>query len=212
MDQTKYTILDPTKIEDRSFEIITEELGHLTLPEPEASVVKRVIHTTADFEYGRITEIHPDSIESGRAALAKGCIVYCDTNMIVAGANKRVLKSLGCEILTYVDNAEVAAEAKASGITRSIVGINKAAADEKTAIYVIGNAPTALVRICELIESGNINPALVIGVPVGFVGAAESKEMIRKMGVPYVVTNGRKGGSTVAVAILNAIMYGLKRD
>ncbi len=175
MDKTKYTILDPAKIEDRSFEIITEELGHMTLPEPEASVVKRVIHTTADFEYGRITEIHPGAIESGRAALARGCAVYCDTNMIVAGSNKGVLKDLGCEIYTYVDNAEVAAEAKASGITRSIVGINKAAAEENTAIYVIGNAPTALVRISELIEAGLISPALVIGVPVGFCRCSRIK-------------------------------------
>ncbi len=211
MDKSKYTILDPTKIEDRSFEIITEELGLLTLPEPEATVVKRVIHTTADFEYGRITEIHPHAIPSGLAALAKGCSIYCDTHMIEAGINKRVLKSLGCDIYTYIDQEEVIAQAKAEGITRSIVGINKAATDERTAIYVIGNAPTALVRLSELIEAGKVRPALVIGVPVGFVGAAESKDIIKKTGVPYIVTNGRKGGSTVAVAILNAIMYGLRR-
>jgi Precorrin isomerase len=207
MDAKNYTILNPADIETRSFEIITEELGHLSLSDEHAAIVKRVIHTTADFEYGRITEIHPDAVQSALRALRDGCDIYCDTRMIEAGVNKIRLKAMNCSIYTYIDHEEVRAESTKTGITRSILGINKSADNDRTQIYVIGNAPTALVRIAELIRENKISPALVIGVPVGFVGAAESKEFIKSTGVPYIVTNGRKGGSTVAVSILNAILY-----
>lgn len=207
MDATNYTILNPADIETRSFEIISEELGHMNFSGPEAAVIKRVIHTTADFEYGRITELHPQAIQSGLEALKNGCDIYCDTRMIEAGVNKTRLKEMNCNIYSYIDHPDVIVEAKAKGITRSIAGIDKSAENNRTQIYVIGNAPTALVRITELIKEKKINPALVIGVPVGFVGAAESKNFIKETDVPYIVTNGRKGGSTVAVSILNAIIY-----
>jgi len=166
-----------------------------------------VVHTTADFDYARITEIQSGAVSSAVAALVAGCKIYSDTRMIIAGVSKPMLKKLNCELYTYVDDAGVAAESKEKGFTRSILGIEKAVEDPDTKIFVIGNAPTALVRLGELIQEGKVRPALVIGVPVGFVGASESKEFIKKTGVPYIVTNGRKGGSTVAVAILNALLY-----
>ena len=207
MDAKNYIILNPADIETRSFEIITEELGHLNLSPELAPIVKRVVHTTADFDYARITEIQSGAVSSAVAALVAGCKIYSDTRMIIAGVSKPMLKKLNCELYTYVDDAEVAAQSKEKGLTRSILGIEKAVEDPDTRIFVIGNAPTALVRLGELIQEGKVRPALVIGVPVGFVGASESKEFIKKTGVPYVVTNGRKGGSTVAVAILNALLY-----
>lgn len=207
MDAKNYIILNPADIEIRSFEIITEELGHLNLSPELAPIVKRVVHTTADFDYARITEIQSGAVSSAVAALVAGCKIYSDTRMIIAGVSKPMLKKLNCELYTYVDDAEVAALSKEKGLTRSILGIEKAVEDPDTRIFVIGNAPTALVRLGELIQEGKVRPALVIGVPVGFVGASESKEFIKKTGVPYVVTNGRKGGSTVAVAILNALLY-----
>jgi len=207
MEKSHYVELNPNAIESKSFEIITAELGHLHLDESTAAIVKRVVHTTADFDYARITEIHPNAVASAKAALLKGCRIYSDTRMIQAGVSRPALAKLGCELYTYIDDEEVARQSKEQGITRSILGINKAAEDINTAIYVIGNAPTALVRLYELIESKAIAPALIIGVPVGFVGAAESKELIKQTSIPYIVTNGRKGGSTVAVSILNAILY-----
>ncbi len=207
MDAKNYIILNPADIETRSFEIITEELGHLNLSPELAPIVKRVVHTTADFDYARITEIQSGAVSSAVAALVVGCKIYSDTRMIIAGVSKPMLKKLNCELYTYVDDAGVAAESKEKGLTRSILGIEKAVEDPDTRIFVIGNAPTALVRLGELIQEGKVRPALVIGVPVGFVGASESKEFIKKTGVPYIVTNGRKGGSTVAVAILNALLY-----
>ena len=207
MDAKNYIILNPADIETRSFEIITEELGHLNLSPELAPIVKRVVHTTADFDYARITEIQSGAVASAVAALVAGCKIYSDTRMIIAGVSKPMLKKLNCELYTYVDDAEVATQSKEKGLTRSILGIEKAVEDPDTRIFVIGNAPTALVRLGELIQEGKVRPALVIGVPVGFVGASESKEFIKKTGVPYIVTNGRKGGSTVAVAILNALLY-----
>lgn len=210
MDAKNYIILNPNDIESRSMEIITEELGHLNLPASYDSIIKRVVHTTADFDYARITEIHPKAIETAQKALISGCRIYSDTRMIMAGVSKPSLQKYGCDIYTYIDDTEVIEQSKALGLTRSILGIEKASRDTKKQIFIIGNAPTALVRLGELIMAKKVNPALVIGVPVGFVGASESKDFIKQTNVPYIVTNGRKGGSTVAVAILNALLYGLE--
>jgi precorrin-8X/cobalt-precorrin-8 methylmutase len=207
MDAKNYITVNPNEIESRSFEIISEELGHLCMPAEYEAIIKRVVHTTADFDYARITEIHADAIASARKAILEGCRIYTDTRMIIAGVSKPSLKKYNCETYTFIDDEQVAAESKEKGVTRSILGIEKAATDLSTKIFVIGNAPTALVRLSELILEKKINPALVIGVPVGFVGASESKEFVKQTKVPYIVTNGRKGGSTVAVAILNAILY-----
>lgn len=200
----------PQDIEKRNFEIIGEELGNkinkfddTTLP-----VIKRVIHTTADFEYADLIEFMNDAINSGKEALKNGCKIYCDTNMIVNGASKMVLSKFNCEAYCLVADSEVAKEAKERGVTRSIVGMEKAAKDPSTKIFLIGNAPTALYQLKEMIERNEIErPALVVGVPVGFVGAAESKEAFKSLGIPYITINGRKGGSTVAVSILHGILY-----
>lgn len=200
----------PQDIEKRSFEIIGEELGDKINKFDEATlpVIKSVIHTTADFEYADLIEFMNDAINSGKEALKKGCKIYCDTNMIVNGASKMVLSKFNCEAYCLVADSEVVKEAKEKGVTRSIVGMEKAAKDPNTKIFLIGNAPTALYQLKEMIERNEIEkPALVVGVPVGFVGAAESKEAFKSLGIPYITINGRKGGSTVAVSILHGILY-----
>ncbi|MBM7614722.1 precorrin-8X methylmutase [Alkaliphilus hydrothermalis] len=200
-------IKQPMEIEKRSFEIITEELGGRTFPEREGKIIKRVIHTTADFQYADITLIHPEAISEALESLGKGCKIYTDTKMAMAGMNKRALAKHQCEVYTLVDDPQVALEAKERGITRSMVGMEKAMADENTKIFVIGNAPTALFMLCQYMDEGKVNPSLVVGVPVGFVGASESKEELITKSVPYITTRGRKGGSTVAAAIINALLY-----
>ncbi len=160
---------------------------------------QRVIHTTADFEYADLIEFLEDPISSAKEVLSGGCKIYCDTNMIVNGLSKNILKKFNCIPYTLVSDAEVSKEAKARGVTRSIVGMEHAGKDKETKIFLIGNAPTALYKLKEMIEKNEIEkPALVVGVPVGFVGAAESKEIFKNIKVPYITINGRKGGSTVA--------------
>ena len=203
-------IKKPEDIEKRSFEIITEELGEKVkkFTEEELPIVKRVIHTTADFEYADLIEFLGNPIRSAKKVLSKGCKIYCDTNMIVNGLSKNILKKFNCVPYTLVSDAEVSKEAKERGVTRSIVGMEHAGKDKETKIFLIGNAPTALYKLKEMIEKNEIEkPALVVGVPVGFVGAAESKEIFKNIKVPYITINGRKGGSTVAVSILHGILY-----
>lgn len=200
------------EIEKRSFEIITEELGEIAnnFSEEELLVVKRVIHTTADFQYADLIEFKNGAIISGKNALEKGSKIYCDTSMIANGLSKISLKKYGCEAYSLVSDVEVSKIAKERGVTRSIVGMEKALEDEKTGIFVIGNAPTALYKLMEYVKETGIQPKLVIAVPVGFVGAEESKEALENFDFPYIRVRGRKGGSTVAVAILHGILYGLK--
>ncbi|MBN2041899.1 MAG: precorrin-8X methylmutase [Spirochaetes bacterium] len=204
-------ILNPAEIEKRSFEIIDQEIED-NIAEENKPYIYRIIHTSADFEYGKITEIHSDAISSGITAIKSGCRIYADTNMIKSGVKKSALEKFGCEIVTSISDEAVAMEAERRGITRSIVGIEKACKDERIKIFAIGNAPTALHALKEMIFNDKVKPALVIGMPVGFVWAAESKEEIKKTGVPYAVTNGRKGGSTIAVAFLNALLYQLMKQ
>lgn len=212
MEKSNYVNLNPMDIETDSMAIITKELAHISFPVELSDIIKRVIHTTADFEYAQLLEAHPQAVELCKKALQSGCKIYADTSMIVAGVGKPSLNELGCSIHNYVHDADVVAKAKELEITRSIAGIDKAVSDNLFKIYIVGNAPTALVRLCELYKQKKINPALVIGVPVGFVGAAESKEMLKNSGMPYIIVRGRKGGSTVGVAILNAISYQLYRS
>lgn len=200
---------NPEEIEKRSFEILEEEID-FEVPEELKPLVYRIIHTTADFEYAKILEIFPGAVQKGMAAIKNGCRIYADTNMIKAGVNKKILEKYNSEIYTLVADDEVVAEAKERGVTRSIVGLEKACKDSRTKIFAIGNAPTALFTLREMIRNGGTRPELVIGVPVGFVGAAESKEEFKSSGVPYIITKGRKGGSTIAVAALNAIMYQIR--
>lgn len=198
----------PMAIENKSFEIITNELGEKInkFTEDELKIVKRLIHTTADFEYADIVEISKNAIESGKKSIAEGNKIYCDTNMIVNGLSKKTMEKWNVSAYCLVSDDEVVIEAKERGLTRSMVGMEKAIKDEKTKIFLIGNAPTALFTLMEAIEKG-YRPDLIVGVPVGFVGAEDSKEKLRTLDIPYIVTRGRKGGSTVAVAIFHGILY-----
>ena len=204
-------IKDPKSIEVRSFEIITEGLAGKAdhFSEEEQLIVKRLIHTTGDFDYVNIVEFQNNPIESAKEALEAGnCRIYCDTNMIVTGLNKIGLAKFGCSAYCLVNDEEVAKEAKERGITRSMVGIEKAVKDKDTKIFLIGNAPTALFKLLEEISKEDAEkPQLIAGVPVGFVGCPESKAALSDYDVPFIRTNGTKGGSTVAVAVLHGILY-----
>jgi len=206
--QRKDVIRDPAAIESESFRIIDAEAGAHRFSAQEWPLVRRVVHTSADFEFIANTVISAGAIDSGMAALKQGGMIYCDTNMIVAGVNKQRLAALGCELHCYVADPEVAREARERGVTRSIVGLEKGVA-AGCRIFLIGNAPTALYALLELHAAGKVDPALVIGCPVGFVGAAESKEELYRSNLPYIVCRGRKGGSTIAVALLNALIIQL---
>lgn len=200
-------LLAPAEIERRSMAIIAAELGETGLaPEVEA-VVKRVIHATADFDYFRTLRITPADVEAGIAALAMGAPIVTDTQMAWAGINKMAASRLGCGVFCHIADADVAEAALETGGTRSRAAVDKAAALYPAGIYVVGNAPTALIRICELVESGRLNPALVVGTPVGFVQVEESKELLLDLPAPSIVAHGRKGGSPVAAAIMNALLY-----
>ena len=197
----------PAEIEARSMEIIQLELGERTFPPEILPVVKRVIHTTADFDYAGNLVFSPGAVEKGVAALKAGCALVTDTQMARAGVNKRVLEKFGGEALCFMSDPDVAAEAKARGVTRAAVSMERAARLDRPLILALGNAPTALVRACELLEAGELRPALIIGVPVGFVNVVESKELLLTQDVPYIAARGRKGGSNVAAAICNAMLY-----
>ncbi len=203
----------PGEIERRSFEIITEELGERTFPKEQEDIIKRVIHTTADFEYADTMTFSKDAVSSALSALKdRGrTMIVMDTNMTRSGIHRASLEKLGIEAVCYMADPDVAREAKEQGMTRAAVSMNKAArtAEEtgKRVIFSVGNAPTALIAIEELIREGRVHPALVIGVPVGFVNVVQAKERIMTADVPYIVAKGRKGGSTVAAAILNALLY-----
>ena len=197
----------PAEIEARSMEIIQSELGERTFPAEVLPVVKRVIHTTADFDYADNLIFSPGAVEKGVAAIKAGCTIVTDTQMARSGINKRVLEKFGGEAMCFMSDPDVAAEAKARGVTRAAVSMERAAKLDRTLILALGNAPTALVRACELLEAGTLRPALIIGAPVGFVNVVESKELLLTEKVPYIVARGRKGGSNVAAAICNAMLY-----
>ncbi|MBK5243425.1 MAG: precorrin-8X methylmutase [Eubacteriaceae bacterium] len=205
-------INNPQEIEERSFEIITEELGDKLFPESIAPLVKRIIHTTADFEYADLLQILNGGYESGMEALKQGKKIYADTRMIQVAVNKKALADHGIEIVNFVHDADVAAQAKERGVTRSTVGMEKALKDPSIGIFAIGNAPTALYTLIEKIKSGDAKPDLIIGAPIGFVGAAESKAALDQIETPIIRINGRKGGSPVVAAILNAMLYQLGRE
>lgn len=197
----------PAEIEARSMEIIQSELGDRTFPAEVLPVVKRVIHTTADFDYADNLVFSAGAVEQGIAAIQGGCTIVTDTQMARSGINKRVLEKFGGEAVCFMSDADVAAEARERGVTRAAVSMERAAGLDRTLILALGNAPTALVRACELLEEGALKPALIIGAPVGFVNVVESKELLLTEDVPYIVARGRKGGSNVAAAICNAMLY-----
>lgn len=199
----------PAEIERRSFEIIEEELGR-ELDPVQKPIIKRVIHTTADFSYVDTLCFSDGAVEAGLAALREGCDIVTDTNMGKSGINKTRLAQYGGEVHCFMADEDVAKEAKSRGTTRAVISMEKSATIGKDVIYAIGNAPTALIRLYELIVEGRIHPKLIIGVPVGFVNVVEAKELIMTADVPYIVARGRKGGSNVAAAICNALLYQLK--
>ena len=199
--------IKPMDIEKRSFEIITQELGERVLSPEQAPIIKRVIHTSADFDYADNLCFSAHSVENALAAIRAGADIVTDTKMAMAGISKPTLAKSGGEVHCFMSDEDVAAEARVRGTTRAVVCMEKAAALKKPLIFAIGNAPTALLRLEELVQAGTVRPALIIGVPVGFVNVVESKERIMGLDVEYIVARGRKGGSNVAAAIVNALLY-----
>ena len=201
----------PADIEKRSMEIIDQELGNITSPEDKRDIIKRVIHTTADFEFARTMCFSDDAVARGMDALKRGATILTDTNMACTGISAVSLKKLGGQKVCYMADPEIAAIAKKNGSTRATASMDKACDIEGPLIIAIGNAPTALLRLAELIEADKIHPDLVIGVPLGFVNVIASKEAIMKCHVPYIFATGRKGGSAIAAAICNGLIYRLTR-
>lgn len=197
----------PNEIEKRSFEIIAEEIGDARLDAQIAPIVKRVIHTTADFEYLDSLCFSEQVVEKALEAIRRGTDIVTDTNMALSGINKGALAKSGGKAYCFMADEDVARKAAENSSTRASVSMEKAAEMGKPLIFAIGNAPTALIKLDELIKEHRIEPALIIGVPVGFVNVVESKELIMKSGVPFIVARGRKGGSNVAAAIVNALLY-----
>ena len=204
----------PMDIEKRSFEIITNELGEKKLIPGTELIVKRCIHTSADFDYAENLCFSENVVDKALEAIKNGACIVTDTQMAKSGINKKALARYGGEVYCFMSDDDVAAIAKQNGTTRATASMDKAATLDKKLIFAIGNAPTALVRLYELINEGKINPELIIGVPVGFVNVVQSKELIMEMDVPYVVAKGRKGGSNIAACICNALLYMInnKRD
>lgn len=198
----------PQEIEKRSFEIIRQELGDRKLTPGTEPIVMRCIHTSADFDYAENLLFSENVVERALDALKGGSTIVTDTQMAKAGINKKKLASLGGEVQCFMSDEDVAEEAKARGVTRAVVSMERAAKIEGPVIFAIGNAPTALVHLYELVKEGKVKPELVIGVPVGFVNVVQSKELILSLeDVPYIVARGRKGGSNIAACICNALLY-----
>lgn len=204
--------MNPQDIEKKSFEMITEiiqkEYPNKKIPKEQQSIVKRVIHTTADFEYLDTLCFCNDAVKKGKQSLKKGISIVTDTQMVKSGINKKAMEHLGGEIYCFMSDEDVSEQSKKQNTTRAFASIDKAAQMQKELIFAIGNAPTALMRLHELIQQKKIiTPALIIAVPVGFVNVVQSKELILSLDVPCIVAKGRKGGSNVAAAICNALLY-----
>ena len=202
------------EIEMRSFEIIAAELAErgITLPAEQDMITRRVIHTSADFDYAETMTYSENAVEIAKNLIKNGADIVTDTNMALAGINKKVLASFGGEAHCYMADAEVAAMAKERRTTRAAISMELAAKREKPVIFAVGNAPTALIQIYEMMQESNWRPAFVIGVPVGFVNVEAAKELILQTEVPYIINRGRKGGSNVAAAICNALLYELRKE
>ena len=209
----KIEALLPEEIERRSFEIISKELRErgIVLPAKQEMVTKRVIHTTADFEYAHSLCYSENAVETAQRLLLSGADIVTDTNMALAGINKSALARLGGSAHCFMADQEVACLARERKTTRAAVSMEKASELTGPLIFAVGNAPTALIRLYEMMQEGRFRPDFVIGVPVGFVNVEAAKELILETDVPYIVNRGRKGGSNVAAAICNALLYGLTR-
>ncbi|MDR7855767.1 precorrin-8X methylmutase [Tissierella sp.] len=199
-------IKNPMEIENKSMDIIDEVMGDTNFSEEEKIIAKRMIHTTGDFDYRNIIVFKNNFIEEAKKVILEKNIIFTDTKMASIGINKPALNKSGCELKCYIDDERVFALSKELGTTRSACAVDLAVKDG-VEVFVIGNAPTALFRILELVKEGKVNPKLIVGVPVGFVGAAESKEYLREFNIPSISTVGNKGGSNVAASIINALLY-----
>lgn len=208
---TQIEYVRPDEIEKRSFEIIGRELEQrgIVLDAVQEPVTKRVIHTTADFDYADTLVYSENAVEKARNLIKNGAHIVTDTNMAKAGINKKRLVGYGGEVHCFMADEDVAAEAKSRGVTRATVSMERAAALHRPVIFAIGNAPTALISLHEMMQEGAFTPAFIIGVPVGFVNVEAAKELIIQSDVPHIVNRGRKGGSNVAAAICNALVYGI---
>ena len=204
----------PQDIEKRSFAIISKELEEkgIVLPKEQELVTKRAIHTSADFDYAKTMTYSAHAVGIAKKLIQNGADIVTDTNMALAGVNKKELAKYGGEAHCFMAEEEVAKIAKERGVTRATVSMEKAAQIEKPVIFAIGNAPTALIELYEMIKSGSYRPAFIIGVPVGFVNVEAAKDLILKTDVPYIINRGRKGGSNVAAAICNALLYELRDE
>ena len=204
----------PEEIEKRSFEIISEELADrdIILPMEEEMITKRVIHTSADFDYVHTMTYSKEAVTIIKRLLAEGADIVTDTNMALSGINKKVLAEFGGSAHCFMAEEEVAKLAKERGTTRAAISMEKASQMNKPVIFAIGNAPTALIQIYEMMKNNSWKPAFVIGVPVGFVNVEAAKELIMETDVPYIINRGRKGGSNIAAAICNAVLYELRKE
>ena len=196
----------PMDIEKESFATITRELGDKVLDPAQEPIIKRVIHTTADFEYADTMYFSENAVELAKEAIRGGALIVTDTQMAYSGINKKSAAKFGCEVKCFMSDEDVAAEAKKQGVTRARISMDKGASFGENVIFAVGNAPTALIRLRELIDEG-YRPKLIIGVPVGFVNVVVSKELIMETGIPCIIARGRKGGSNVAACIVNALLY-----
>ncbi|MCR5607996.1 MAG: precorrin-8X methylmutase [Lachnospiraceae bacterium] len=209
--ENKLEYVLPYDIEKRSFEIIGEELKEkgIVIPKEQEFITKRVIHTSADFEYADTMTYSEGVIEIAKNLIKNGADIVTDTNMALSGINKKTLVKYGGEVHCFMADEDVAKEAKERQVTRATVSMEKASKIKKPVIFAVGNAPTALIKLYEMIKNNEFTPALIIGVPVGFVNVEAAKELILSTDVPYIVNRGRKGGSNIAAAICNAILYNI---
>ncbi|MGG3956150.1 precorrin-8X methylmutase [Bhargavaea massiliensis] len=204
--------VQPEQIEQKSFQIIDEEIGEHPFSEEQYAIVQRVIHASADFELGKSLLFHPRAVEAGVAAIRAGKKIVADVQMVQVGINKARIEKYGGSVHVYISDEDVIKEAKRLNTTRAIVAMRKAVQEAEGGIFAIGNAPTALLELIRLVKEGEARPSLIIGLPVGFVSAAESKEELAKLDVPFITNIGRKGGSTVTVAALNALSILAERE
>jgi len=198
---------EPKAIEQKSMEIIEENLpGLARLPVGEREIIKRIVHTTGDVSIAGLITVHPEAVEAGLKAIRNGRIIATDINMLKVGINSGRLRSFGIDVVCYISDPDVAREAKDRGLTRAMVAMERAAREAKRGIIAIGNAPTALFTLCRMVQKGEAAPALVVGTPVGFVGAGESKETLLELAIPYITLPGTRGGSAIAAAAVNALL------
>ena len=202
---------NPGKIEARSFEIIDRSLGDIKLPKFQKEVIKRVIHATTDLNYAKELLFHPQALKAGLKAIRAGKNIIVDVAMVKAGINKKILSNSGGKVICLINNKDIIRRSSQLKTTRAILTMRKSKRLMNGGIVAIGNAPTALFELCDLVEKGNAKPALIVGVPVGFVGAVESKKRLVTLKVPYITNQSRKGGSSVACAIVNALLKITKR-